>query len=1072
MSLGGPPMTQDITAWLQTLELGRYAKAFRENEIGVRDLRFLTEDDLVELGLPIGPRRRVMNAIAELGDPSCEPKPPVETTTAGAALGAERRQLTVMFVDLVGSTELSGRLDPEDLRTLMQRYQATVAEAIEANNGYLANWLGDGVIAYFGWPNAGEDQALKAVRAGIEAVTAVGRLPLANGSAEMLAARSGIATGQVVVGDLEEGAVGPQGMVTGETPNLAARLQGLAAPGGVVIGRTTRTLVQDAFDLDSLGPQTLKGFSTPIEAWSVRGEHAAQSRLDAPDAKLTSFIGRTHEVGLLVDRWRQAVAGEGQVVLVSGEPGIGKSRIVRAFRDQIDGDRYRRIVYQCSAYHMNSAFYPAIRQLEQAAGIVASEASEAKLDRLEALLRQATPDIAESAPLLAALLSIPSEARYDRLEISAQQQRVATWRALRDQLFGLARHQPVLVVIEDAHWIDPTTLELVNTIVPRLVDERVLLLVTHRPEWQDPFQAQGHITKLNLTRLSRAQVAEIVRDVAGRMVSADAIARIAERTDGVPLFVEELTKTMAETSFDLADDDVPVTLQASLMARLDRLGPAKELAQIGAVVGREFRRDLLAALLDRHVDLDAGLDRLSAAQLIYKTRREESETYTFKHALIQDIAYESLLRRRRQALHLKIAETLSVADPQTTAPEVFAQHFERGGDLRRALTWFENASIDSAGRSAQPETAAHCSNAIRIIKLLGDADADAEHELTLLLRLGHALFGAVGGGAPAAITTFERAGALAARLNNAPAQVIALYGEFVGQLISGETRRAEQTGQQVGDIAREAGVEWMDFVAARMIAGARFLLGDLTGADEALHQALAFGAKTTDEVPLGFAHHPVVTLASMRTHIDWAAGRRKEAFAFSSDAIDTIARTGSDANSLAYALSWDILLGAFERDGERVAKSAARLMEHTGRTGGVFWQQLSRWGLGTAEVLKGNSIGGLPLVAAGIDGFQKTGAWQHIPFLKLSHAEALYLSGDMTAALAVLEESRELIERTEQRAYEPEMHRWRGIVFERTGRREDAAAAYDTAIKVADGQGSVSWRDRARESRAALNGQR
>jgi len=359
-------MTDSIAKWLETLELGRYAEAFIDNEIGVRDLPFITEGDLVELGLPIGPRRRVMNAIAELGDASASP--PVEPLAASGTTEAERRQLTVMFVDLVGSTALSGRLDPEDMRALLQRYQTAVADVIAANDGYLANWLGDGVVAYFGWPNAGEDQALQAVRAGLEAVAAVGRLGLSEGSAEMLAARVGIATGQVVVGDLEDGGAGPQGMVSGETPNLAARLQGVATPGGVVICRTTRALVRTAFDLDFLGAQTLKGFNAPVEAWSVRAEHKAEGRFEAPDGQSTVFTGRTHEVGLLLDRWSQAQSGEGQVVLISGEPGIGKSRIVRTFRDRIKGERYRRVLYQCSPHHVNSALYPAMRPRQSSTG--------------------------------------------------------------------------------------------------------------------------------------------------------------------------------------------------------------------------------------------------------------------------------------------------------------------------------------------------------------------------------------------------------------------------------------------------------------------------------------------------------------------------------------------------------------------------------------------------------------------------------------------------------------------------------------------------------------------------------
>ena len=688
---------------------------------------------------------------------------------------AERRQLTVMFVDLVGSTELSGRLDPEDLRALMQRYQADVASAIERNAGYVANWLGDGVIAYFGWPTAGEDQAVRAVRAGLDAVDGVGRVPLTEGSQEMLAARVGIATGHVVVGDLNDETVGQQGMVTGETPNLAARLQSVAPPGGVVIGRITRALVRTAFDLEFLkGPQALKGFKAPVDAWAVQAQRESEGHFTAPGMRLTAFTGRTHEVGLLLDRWQQARDSEGQVVLIAGEPGIGKSRIVQTFRDRIEGDPHRLVLFQCSPHYVNSALYPVVRQFDHAVGLAADDPVEAKLDRIEAVLRQATPEIGEAAPLIAALLSVPFETRYGALDMPPQQQRIATLRALQDQLLGLAREEPVLFVLEDAHWIDPTTQELIVETVPRLAGQRLLMLVTHRPEWSDPFQGQGHVTTLNMTRLSRAQIGAMVRDVAGQDLTDEAVARIVERTDGVPLFVEELTKAMAEAGFDLADEDVPVTLQASLMARLDRLGSAKEIAQIGAVIGREFGRELLARVADGHGgNLTEALDRLVDSQLIFRTRHDEREVYTFKHTLIQDVAYESLLRRRRQALHLAIAEAHSAGDGSEVAPEVLARHFELGNDLKNAIRWLDKASIAAAQRSEQPEATAHCTNALRILRTMGDWGDDGKLELSLLLLLGQVQFGVFGGGAPQAITTFERAAILATRRGDAGARVIA-----------------------------------------------------------------------------------------------------------------------------------------------------------------------------------------------------------------------------------------------------------------------------------------------------------
>ena len=1067
-------MASDIADWLSALDLDRFIPVFESNEISVRDLELLTEDDLIELGLPLGPRRRIANAITELGASVSENVASVAHSATGsdeasdskaAPKDAERRQLTVMFVDLVGSTELSARLDPEDLRGVMQRYQTTVADVIAANDGYLANWLGDGVIAYFGWPNAGEDQATRAVHAGLQAVDAVGRLPLFANTDEMLAARVGIATGQVVVGDLQDGGIGPKDMVTGETPNLAARLQGLAVPGGVVIGPVTHALVQTRFQFEHLGGQALKGFEDLVEAWSVRATMDEDDPSEVPGIHQTIFTGRTHEVGLLLDRWDQAKAGEGQVVLVSGEPGIGKSRIVRAFRERIEGDTYRRILYQCSPHHEHSALFPAIQQLEKAAGFVPGESSDEKLDKLETVLRAAMPEIEQMAPLIAALLSIPADARYGPSMMSSGQQRAATLLALQDQLIGLASHEPVLFVLEDAHWVDPTTVEMITTILSRLIDQRIMMLITHRPEWQDPFQSFGQITRLNLSRLSRAQVAAIVRDIAGRDAPEEAITRVVERTDGIPLFVEELTKAVAEAGFDLSDDEVPATLQASLMARLDRLGPAKEIAQVGSVIGREFDRDLLAQTLDRNDDLDDALETLISSQLIFRTRRDGDDTYTFKHALVQDIAYDSLLRPRRQALHLAIASAL--AGSEAPVAEVLARHFELGGDRPQAFEWARRASIDAAKRSAQPETVAHSANALR---LLG-SDADADVELPLLIRLGHAQIGALGGGSPEMLKTFGKAGALAAKAQNSKFQVVAKYGQYVGRMISGNPVRASEIAREAIEIGVKAGSDWMEFVGWRMYSGSEFLLGHLSEADRALELVLAHGPETHSRLPDGFAHDPVATLASMRTHIEWVTGRREQALSGSTAAVERAQASGADPNAVSYALTWDIYIGMFERDPVRIERSGKQLTDHTKQTGGVFWEQIGNWALGTAKVLCGEYAAGQELIQSSIDTLEASGTVQHIPMNKLSHAEALYHLGDLEGALLVLDQSRAIIERTEQRAYEPEMHRWRGIVLQGTGQLEEAEAAYRQAIDVADEQGSVIWLARAKDSYAAFRAQ-
>jgi len=625
----------------------------------------------------------------------------------------------------------------------------------------------------------------------------------------------------------------------------------------------------------------------------------------------------------------------------------------------------------------------------------------------------------------------------------------------------------VLFILEDAHWIDPTTLELIAEIVPRLTGQRILMLITTRPEWQAPFLGHGHVTTLNLTRLSRAQVAAIAQDVAGRALSENAIARITERTDGVPLFVEELTKAMAEVGFDLAEADVPVTLQASLMARLDRLGSAKEIAQIGAVIGREFNRDLLARVIQwSEDDLTLALARLMEAELIFPAPRDE--IYTFKHALIQDVAYESLLRQRRRALHLSIAESLLENRSTGAAPEILVHHFERGDDLVNALTWSEKASIAAAERSAQPETVAHASSALRIIGTMSPDDDHGKTELSLLLRLGHAQFGAVEGGAPETIATFEKAELLAARLHDSSSRVIAQYGRYIGQMLTCQLRQAYETANQVAAIARESGVEWMELTAQRQLAGAQFLMGDLTEAHENLLRSMRYGEHVVKQIPPGIAHNPATTRHGLLAHVEWAIGDVDAAMTRMDDTVATLVRDGADANSISFTLTWATLLGVFHRHAERLRSAATHLIDHASRTGGLFWEQFGRWGLGTAEVWSGNPQG-LALAKAAVDGTVATGANQHVPLQYVCLAEGYALNGQMADALAVLEDAKELIAGTEQRIYEPEMHRLRGVVLEGFDRTEEARAAYETAVAIASAQGSITWRDRAAANLAVLD---
>ena len=691
--------------------LGKYVTVFAENDIDLRALRHLTEDDLKSLGLSLGHRRILLAAAADLpsGDLEETVGKPTEPSTPPAQI-AERRQLTVLFSDLVGSTELAQGLDPEDLRELIRLYQDAVAGVVARYGGYVANFVGDGIVAYFGWPRADEDQALQAVRAGLAVVSAVRLLKMER--APELHARVGIASGQVVVGDLESAGVTQAGVISGETPNLAARIQTAASEDQVVIAGLTRQLIGAAFDLDKLGDRPLKGIAGPVPLWRVLRERSLQTRFEARAGQLTAFVGRDQEVALLLERWQRAVAGEGQLVLLSGEAGVGKSRIVQTLREQLAETPHRRMRLQCSPYHTASALHPLIVHLEHAAGFEVNDPIDRRLDKLEALLRQGTNDIASVAPLVAELLLLPAAERYGPLQLTPEQRKERTLNALIEQALGVAAHEPVLMVLEDAHWIDPTTRELIGQTIDRIAGHPVLLLVTHRPEFEFEWTRHPNATVLTVNRLSKRQGANFVRAVpGGESLPDNVVADIVGRTDGVPLYIEEMTRSIAEAGTSSSSTQIPETLQGSLLARLDRLGvDAKEIAQIAATIGREFDRSLLCMIADKpEKEVGAALDRLAASQIVLPGGSLRGGGFLFRHALIQEAAYQSLLLSRRRQYHKRIAEILDSRFPEiaTAQPELIAQHYTASGLPECAVPHWLAAARRAMERYANLEAIAH-----------------------------------------------------------------------------------------------------------------------------------------------------------------------------------------------------------------------------------------------------------------------------------------------------------------------------------------------------------------------------
>ncbi len=778
-------MSIEITDWLRNLGLEQYAPAFRDNAIDAKVLPSLTAEDLKELGVTlVGHRRRLLDAIAAL---NAEMPAAVPATPRYAAVPAdvERRQLTVMFCDLVGSTALSRRFDPEDLRKVLSAYQRAVTEVVTGFDGFVAKYMGDGVLVYFGYPRAHEDDAERAVRAGLRAIDAVDGL---DDCPAKLQARVGIATGSVIVGDLIGKGSAQEQSIVGETPNLAARLQTIAAPCSLVIAASTRQQIGELFDLEDLGPKQLAGFVEPQHAWRVLGESGEVSRFAALRSGRSPLIGRDEEVELLLRRWNQAKRGEGRVVLISGEPGIGKSRLTAALSEQIGTEPHMRLRHFCSPHYQDSALHPFIIQLERAAEFTRDDTVEAKLGKLRTLLVPGTRD--DDFALLSELLSLPSSAAG--LNLSPQRKREKLFDAFLSQLEAESRQRPVLMVLEDAHWIDPTSRELLDLTVDRVRRLPVLLAITFRPEFQPPWAGRSHVTSLALNRLGERDGAVLAQELASNTLSAEVAKEIAEHTDGIPLFVEELTKAVLESAVHRdpvgkvtastlpAELAVPATLQASLMARLDRLGPApKAVAQIGAVLGREFAYELIEPVAQRDAsELQAALVQLSDAGLLFCRGAPPHSSYLFKHALVQDAAYGMLLRGRRQELHARVAAVLEqdFADLVERQPELLAHHLTGAGDTERAVDQWLKAGRHAATRLAHLEAVGHFERGLATVEALSEGPARDGKEIELQLARGLSLFTAHGFMAPEASKAYARARELAEQRGDSHQLFMAVFG--------------------------------------------------------------------------------------------------------------------------------------------------------------------------------------------------------------------------------------------------------------------------------------------------------
>ena len=1078
----------DIAEWLRGLGLERYTQAFQDAEVTTEVLAELTEADLRELGLPLGPRKIVLKAIEALADPPTTDllleEAREESKTVAISVEAGRRQLTVMFVDLVGSTALSTRLDPEEMGDLIRNYQNTVAGEITRFEGHIAKFLGDGVLAYFGWPRAHEDEAERAARAGLSLTAAVAALAAPGDGA--LAARVGIATGLVVVGHLVGEEEARERAVVGETPNLAARLQEVAEPGRVVVAEATRRLLGDLFAYRDLGALCLKGFAEPVRVWSILGEGAAESRFDARHASTTVLVGRDQELALLLDRWERAKDGEGQVVLLAGEPGIGKSRLVHALRERLGSEPRTPLRHYCSPYHTNSAFYPVIGLLERAAGLQRGEPPERQLDTLEAMLALAVENVQESAPLFADLLAIPTGGRYRPLDLSPQHRKERIFQALLDQVAGLASRQPVLALYEDVHWIDPTTLELLGRIVDRVQRLRVLTVITFRPEFAPPWTGHGHVTTLSLSRLARRQGAAVVgRVTGGKRLPDEVLEQILAKTDGVPLFVEELTKTVLESGLLEDTGDcyeltgplpplaIPATLQDSLMARLDRLASVKEVAQMAACIGREFSHELLAAVASLGENaLGDALAQLLTAELIFRRGAPPKVGYSFKHALVQDVAHESLLKSRRQQIHARIAAVLEERFPTVaeTEPEMLAQHLTEAGLAGRAVGYWLRAGRSAAERSANLEAISHLSKGLEALNRLPACPERDRQELTLQTAIGTPLIAVHGYAAPQTGAAYSRARLLCERLGDTGALFATLSGEFTYHFVRGDygmmrqlTEEARRTSERTADAALR--------LAAHRLSGLTALqVGAFVEARSEFETILRlYDPSRHRPPPVHFVHDPKISALPYLAVILWILGYPEQARCWSVAALQ-YAEVLNQANLTAHVRVYGGAgLAELLRDTAAVRGHADAIISladqhrlHYFRLSGLILR-------GWVIAQEGATEEGLALMRQSAAERLALGVgWYQIRYLCMLAATHLQ-AGTAEEGLGVIAQAANLVARNNDHMWEAELRRLEGELRSAQGASPaDVESCFEQALATARGQSAKSFELRASISLARL----
>jgi class 3 adenylate cyclase/predicted ATPase len=1015
---------------------------------------------------------------------------PVAPESARSAPEAERRQLTVMFCDLADSTQLSQQLDPEDLREVVRAYQATAAEVITQYEGHIAQYLGDGLLIYFGWPVAHEDDAQRALHAGlglVEAMTMRLNPHLERVKGVQLAVRLGIHSGPVVVGEMGGGGR-HEHLATGETVNIAARLEGLAALNTVLISHVTARLVREAFVLEALGPHALKGVAEPMPVFRVDSPRELDHDAETTSTRnFETLVGRDEETGLLRRRWEQSQEGLGHVVLLSGEAGIGKSSLVEGLRDHVRQAGGTRIAFRCSPYHTNSAFYPIIAQVQRALDWQPDDPPDTRLAKLEQALAGTSLPLEEAVPLLASLLSLPlPDGRHAALILSPQQQRQQTQDVLVAWLLEEAERHPVLAVWEDLHWADPSTLETLGLLVEQAPTATMLQVLTFRPEFAPPWPSRSHLTPLTLNRLERPQVEALVQRLAsGKRLPEEVVAHIVGKTDGVPLYVEELTKMLLASELLREDAEqyvltgplvsvaIPDTLQDSLMARLDQMHTAKEVAQLGAVLGREFAYAMLQALYwQDEATLQAALAQLVQAELLYQRGRPPRARYLFKHALIQDAAYASLLRSVRQGYHQQMAQLLEAQFPEVveTQPEVVAHHYTEAACPNQAIGYWQRAGQHAARRSAHQEAVRHLTTGLELLATLPETPARAEQELDLHMALGPVLMATRGQGAAEVEQTYTRAWALCQQLGETPQRFAALRGLWRVYHTGGRLATAREVAEQLLTLTQRQHDATRRMVAHTSLGATLAFMGVFTAASPHFEQGITLiDPEAQRTLTLRYGQAPGVQCLVNVAFTLWCLGAPEQGLA-RSQAACTLARELEHPLSLAVALHFAARLHLLRREAQAAREQAEAVIALA--TAHTLPQilALGRCILGWALAAQGQGEEGVTLMRQGVTDVRATGSRltspQYLPVL----AEASGTLGQVDAGLSLVAEALALVEQTGVRWYEAETYRIKGtlLLHQAVPDALQAEACFQQALAIARRQEAKSWELRAATSLARL----